>query len=215
MRISDSVKGAIVGGIFVIIVAVGQYYFYQKPELEHEQEVTITERQKAVDAEAARKRAEDKNAVDQMKINDLKRKYALIKGQFISRVTDAVGTAGGKFPKGEPNRPPPPISNDVLIKVIIPAAQTIIDERDKARSGILQVRSQVDGNFDALYDALNSDIDALRDAIRASPRNPETIRSLIQKINDKWPTTLTLFQEKISNSLQQMGCPTSELASLP
>jgi hypothetical protein len=102
-----------------------------------------------------------------------------------------------------------------LIKLIVPAAQTIIDERDRARSGILQVRDQVDGNFDSLYDALDSDIDSLRDAIRASPRNPETIRNLIQKIADKWPTTLILFQEKISNSLQQIGCPISELASLP
>jgi hypothetical protein len=61
----------------------------------------------AAAAEAARKRAEDKNAADQLKITDLKRKYALIKEQFISRVTDAVRDAGGKLPKGEPNRPPP------------------------------------------------------------------------------------------------------------
>jgi hypothetical protein len=60
----------------------------------------------AAAAEAARKRAEDKNAADQLKITDLKRKYALIKEQFISRVTDAVRDAG-KLPKGEPNRPPP------------------------------------------------------------------------------------------------------------
>jgi hypothetical protein len=67
MPIPDPVKGAIVGGVIAIALTVGQYYLYQKPAVEAAQEAVATANKAAADTEAARKRAEDKNAADQMK----------------------------------------------------------------------------------------------------------------------------------------------------
>jgi hypothetical protein len=219
MSLRDGLIVAAVTATVTAFLTIGgaafKYYSYDKPALEIAQKA-------ALDAEAAQQRA-DKRVADQEKkiaayqkqVDELKQKYELIKNQFISRVTDAIKDGVGKLPKGEPNKPLPPISPDILTKMIIPAAQIILDERDKARTSILQVRGQVDGNFDSVYNALDSDIDALKDAIRVSPPNQRTIRDLLQKIADKWPTTLDLFEQKILNTLEQMGCPTPQLAALP
>jgi hypothetical protein len=214
MSMRDAIIGAAVGAVLgaaaTVSFGVWHYYYVDKPTLE-------TAQQAATNEEAARKRADERLRLQQEQLatlqkqsEEIKKQFELAKDQFISRLTTAVNEAISRLPKGEPNKQPPPITNDLMNRVIIPAARRIIDERDKARVGI----RQVSGNLDKVYDELDSDIDDLKKVVDNPPTDPKTVQFLLQKISDKWPTKLKLIEELAVNSLQQMGCP-MQLAATP
>jgi hypothetical protein len=199
-RMPDPVKAAILAAVVAIGIAVPQYYFFQKPTVEIAQRKEAEEKDARLRAEEQVRQQQQQLTALRNQANELRRQFGLAKDQFISRVTDAVTDGVARIPGAEPNRPVPA---DVVNRTTLQRARRIIDERDKARTGIRQVT----GNLDKIYDELDSDIDDLKKMIDTPPVDLKIVQMLLQKIADKWPTKLKLLEQLAQASLQDIGCP--------
>jgi hypothetical protein len=202
MSMREAIAGAAVGAIATIGLAVWHYYYVDQPTL-------LAAQQTAAQAEDRARQLQEKLTALQKQSDEIKKQFAVAKDQFISRLTDAVNDGAKALPGSEPNRPVQ-VTPDMSNRVIIPRARRIVDERDKARTGIRQVSN----NLDRVYNELNSDIDELKKVIDTPPVDVKTVQVLLQKIGNKWPTKLKLVEELALASLQGIGCPI-QLASNP
>jgi hypothetical protein len=202
----DAAIGAVVGSGLTILFGIWHYYYVDKPTLEQAE-------RSAANEEAARKRAEDRATQQhdelvalQKQSEEVKRQFAIAKDQFISHVTVAVNEGVSKMPS-EPGKALPP---DVVTKTILTRGRRIVDERDRARSAIRSLTT----NLTRASDELDSEIDDLKQVLDSPPPDQKQVETLLRKISDKWPTKVTLLEEIAQNSLRQIGCP-MQFASNP
>jgi hypothetical protein len=99
---------------------------------------------------------------------------------------------------------------DVITRTTIARGRRVVDERDRARSAIQSLTT----NLTRIYDELDSDIDDLKRLLDAQPVDQKQVEAVLRKISDKWPTKITLLEEIAQNSLRQIGCP-MQFASNP
>jgi spore cortex formation protein SpoVR/YcgB (stage V sporulation) len=204
MPAQDAVIGAVVGAVLGSALTIGynvwHSYKFDQPALEQAQKAAANE-------EAARKRAEAREAQKndqlvalQKQSDEVKRQFAIAKDQFISHITDAVNEGVSRIPGSEPGRPVPP---DVVARTTNTRARRIVDERDRARSAIQSLTT----NLTQISDELDSDIDDLKHVIDTQPVDQKQVDTLLRKVADKWPTKMTLLEQIAQNSLRQIGCP--------
>jgi predicted nucleic acid-binding Zn-ribbon protein len=204
MPTKEAVIGAFVGGALGIVGTVGfglfKYYKIDLPTLQQIQTSAANDQAARLRVEAREAKQREQLEALQKQSDDVKKQFAIAKDQFISRITlavkDGVATIGG----AERGRP---LSKDVIDNALASRGRRIIDERDKARSGIQAIST----NLTRVYDELDSDIDELKRILDNPPADQAQVKALLQRIADKWPTKMTLIEELAQNSLKQIGCP--------
>jgi hypothetical protein len=184
--------GAAVGGL---MGWAGTYFIYvtvQKPQLE------LAQSQLRSTQEGMERMRKD--TADRMeKLEKMAKALDFAKDELISHVTEAVNDVR-PLPGSPPNKPVQ-LTKKINDEVLIPKAQHIIDERNRAREGI----NRIADNLSLIYRSLDSDIDEAEHLLKTQSNDPRMLYETLQRISDSWPTKQQLMEAQMTNILNQFG----------
>jgi hypothetical protein len=123
----------------------------------------------------------ERNEILQRKLDDVKRQWEVTRSVFTSTITNELND---KSKSG----------------YTLENAQTIVNERDFARTRIDSVRNYMDG----AYRHLNSIIDRIRVAV--ANKDLKTVNKLMEQLKSEWDEKKSIIDDLADKSLRVLGC---------